>query len=291
VNEIHRPIWRDGAFHEDTWTYLQPEEALPAAGEPVLVPAKLFLAEPERFVAYNGMLGVELLPGDSVAGIAPYLWRLSLIALAFPKFSDGRNYSAARLLRERHGYTGELRAVGEVLSDQIPLMRRCGILSYAVTHAPTRAALLAGTLAEVRHYTSPSPPSGSSRGNAGRGCASRRLRSLEQEQIMSPAQAALRIEDSKSSSRPHHRGHDQDGAEHRLPAEPGWRAYGGDPRLGLEHQSGVRRRGCLRHLPCACGPRLGRRIAAASDEEIDRLDDAFRRAGHVAALLPDPADA
>ncbi len=157
MSETAKPIWRDGAFHEDSWLRYEAGGTLPAAGESLLVAANLFLAEPERFVAYNGLLGVELAPGDSPAAIAPYLWRLSLIALAFPKFSDGRNYSAARLLRERFGYTGELRAVGEVLSDQIPLMRRCGILSYAVTHGPTRAALLAGTLAEVRHYYQPIP--------------------------------------------------------------------------------------------------------------------------------------
>jgi phosphoadenosine phosphosulfate reductase len=54
-------------------------------------------------------------------------------------------------------YQGELRAVGDVLADQIPQMRRCGITSFAVTHAPTRAALEAGRLAEVKHYYQPIP--------------------------------------------------------------------------------------------------------------------------------------
>jgi phosphoadenosine phosphosulfate reductase len=123
----------------------------------VLVPLAAFLAETDRFLSYDGPLGVEVAPGESVEPLLPYLRRLALIALAFPKFSDGRNYSTARLLRERHGYKGELRAVGEVLSDQIPLMRRCGILSYEVTHDPTRAALMTGRLAEVRHYYQPIP--------------------------------------------------------------------------------------------------------------------------------------
>ena len=73
-----------------------------------------------------------------------YLTRLQLIALVFPKFSDGRSYSAARLLRERFGYKGEMRATGDVLADQIPLMRRCGIDSFEVQHAPTRRALVEG---------------------------------------------------------------------------------------------------------------------------------------------------
>ena len=89
--------------------------------------------------------------------LEPYLWRLAMVALAFPKFSDGRSYSAARLLRERLGYKGELRATGDVLADQIPLMRRCGILSYEVRHAPTRAALEAHRLAEMHHYYQPIP--------------------------------------------------------------------------------------------------------------------------------------
>lgn len=157
MSDNGRPIWRDGAFHEDSWTRLGASDALPPSGEPLLVPLAGFLADAERFVGYCGLLGVEISAGEPVLPLEPYLWRLSLVALAFPKFSDGRNYSAARLLRERYGYKGELRAVGEVLSDQIPLMRRCGILSYEVRHAPTRAALLAGSLAEVRHYYQPIP--------------------------------------------------------------------------------------------------------------------------------------
>ena len=82
---------------------------------------------------------IEVASGEAVDALAPYLQRLALIALAFPKFSDGRAYSSARLLRERLGFTGELRAIGDVLADQIPLMRRCGITSFAVSHAPTRA--------------------------------------------------------------------------------------------------------------------------------------------------------
>ena len=157
MSDNGKPIWRDGAFHPDTWRRFDPGETLPASGEPLLVPLGAFLAEAEKFVCYSGLLAVEVSAGEPVAPLEPYLWRLSMVVLAFPKFSDGRNYSAARLLRERYGYKGELRAVGEVLSDQIPLMRRCGILSYEVMHAPTRAALLAGTLAEVRHYYPPIP--------------------------------------------------------------------------------------------------------------------------------------
>ena len=150
------PIWRHGRFEADEWRRFQPE-ALPAAGQPLLAPLAIFLAEPERFLGHDGPLGVEVSAGESVGPLKPYLIRLVLIALAFPKFHDGRNYSAARLLKERFGYPGEMRAVGDVLADQIPLMRRCGISSFEVRHAPTRAALLAGRLAEMQHYYQPIP--------------------------------------------------------------------------------------------------------------------------------------
>ena len=151
------PVWRDGGFHADEWIRYTPDSALLAGDYPLLAPLALFLAEPDRFLAHEGPLGVTVGAGESVAPLEPYLGKLKLIALAFPKFSDGRSYSAARLLRERLGYKGELRATGDVLADQIPLMRRCGIASFEVSNGPTRAALLAGRLAEMHHYYQPIP--------------------------------------------------------------------------------------------------------------------------------------
>jgi uncharacterized protein (DUF934 family) len=160
AHPIADPIWRDplsgnGAFYPDQWTRHQPDAALLAGDYPLLIGLAAFLAEPDRFLAHEGPLGIEVAAGDSVDALAPYLARLSMIALSFPKFSDGRAYSTARLLRERIGFSGELRAVGDVLSDQIPLMRRCGITSFEVRHAPTRAALLSGRLAEMHHFYQP----------------------------------------------------------------------------------------------------------------------------------------
>jgi uncharacterized protein (DUF934 family) len=149
------PIWTDGRFEADTWTRLDTESDTLSEGEALLVPLASFLADTDRFLGHNGPLGVEVQAGEDVGALEPYLWKLSLIALAFPSFSDGRSYSAARLLRERMKFQGELRAVGDVLSDQIPLMRRCGITSFEVTHGPTRAALEAGRLAEVKRFYQP----------------------------------------------------------------------------------------------------------------------------------------
>jgi phosphoadenosine phosphosulfate reductase len=73
--------------------------------------------------------------------VAADLGRFASIAIAFPGFNDGRGYSSARLIAERFRYQGEIRAVGDVLMDQVPLMHRCGINAFVVTHAPTRKAL------------------------------------------------------------------------------------------------------------------------------------------------------
>ena len=67
-----------------------------------------------------------------------------LVALAFDKFADGRSFSYARILRDRRQFRGELRAIGDVLIDEIPLMLRCGFDSFDVTNAPTLAALQSG---------------------------------------------------------------------------------------------------------------------------------------------------
>ena len=114
---------------------------------------KRWLAERGALAGRNAALGLRLDAGERIDDIAADLPRFSLIALAFPKFSDGRAFSTARLLREKHGYTGELRAVGNVLSDQIPFMRRVGFDAFEVSHAPTRRALAEGRIPEVTlHY-------------------------------------------------------------------------------------------------------------------------------------------
>ena len=73
---------------------------------------------------------VRIEPGDDARDLLPYLDRLALVEVNFPSFGDGRGYSAARILREA-GYEGELRAVGDVLIDQLSHMRRCGFDSFA----------------------------------------------------------------------------------------------------------------------------------------------------------------
>jgi uncharacterized protein (DUF934 family) len=84
----------------------------------------------DGFLEQSNATAVRLEPDEDARALIPHLERLSLVEIAFPKFRDGRGYSSARVLREA-GFTGELRAQGDVLVDQIAFMRRCGFDSFA----------------------------------------------------------------------------------------------------------------------------------------------------------------
>ena len=119
------PLIKNGAAVQDPWFAATTEADLDRSG-PLLVTLELWQQHRDRLVGRVGPLGVRLASAQSPGLIAADLDRLDLVALEFPKFTDGRAYSYARLLRERHGFTGEVRAVGHVLRDQIAFMLRCG---------------------------------------------------------------------------------------------------------------------------------------------------------------------
>ena len=145
------PIWKNGAFHTDPWQRLADDAPLPA--QPVIVSKARWLKERTALADRGVPLGLHLKAGESIDDLAGDFGRFAVIALDFPKFSDGRSFSIGRLLREKHGYKGELRATGNVLSDQIPFMRRVDFDAFEVTHAPTRTALAEGRIREVTlHY-------------------------------------------------------------------------------------------------------------------------------------------
>nr|WP_272211204.1 DUF934 domain-containing protein [Marinicella sp. W31]MDC2877092.1 DUF934 domain-containing protein [Marinicella sp. W31] len=92
-------------------------------------------------------------PFDDPLKLEPVLDRIEMIALSFPAFADGRAFSQATLLRERLGYRGELRAVGDVLIDPLVLMLRCGFDSFTVENPTAIRRLQEGRLPAVnRHY-------------------------------------------------------------------------------------------------------------------------------------------
>jgi uncharacterized protein (DUF934 family) len=120
----------------DSWRLLSrgPKGELPevpAQGD-VIVPLALWLARRDAFLAYPGRLGVWLDANEGPEAIADDLQRFAVIAVNFPKFGDGRGYSIARLLRERYGYKGELRAIGDVLHDFLYFMKQCGFDAFAL---------------------------------------------------------------------------------------------------------------------------------------------------------------
>ncbi|MEM7018440.1 MAG: DUF934 domain-containing protein [Pseudomonadota bacterium] len=125
-----RKIIKDREIVEDQWQTVDAEEALPEGD--VIVPLARWLAEKEALIARTGNTGVLLQAGDGIDDITPDLVNIDLVAVEFPAFTDGRSSSYARLLRERHGYTKEIRAVGDVLRDQLALMARCGINAFVL---------------------------------------------------------------------------------------------------------------------------------------------------------------
>ncbi|KZB70364.1 MULTISPECIES: DUF934 domain-containing protein [Thalassospira] len=123
-------IVKNDSLIEQEWITVDAEGDLPSSDENLIVPLARFKEERDSLLGRNGGLGVQLNPGDAPEDLADDLDRLSIITVNFPAYTDGRGYSYARVLRERMGFTGELRAVGDVLRDQILYMHRCGFDSY-----------------------------------------------------------------------------------------------------------------------------------------------------------------
>jgi uncharacterized protein (DUF934 family) len=122
---------KNGEFIEDSFVAVGDEDALPDG--PVIVSLERWQAERETLSARNTPLGVRLKSGQEPSVIADDLDKLSVVALEFPAYRNGRAYSYARLLRERYGYKGEVRAVGNVLRDQFQFMIRCGFDALEVS--------------------------------------------------------------------------------------------------------------------------------------------------------------
>jgi uncharacterized protein (DUF934 family) len=129
---------RHGAVRDDPWVFMVDEP--PPEGGDIVVP----LARLHEIAALDraGRLGARLAAGEEVEAIAPYLPRLAIVAIEFRAFRDGRGFSSARLLRERFGFKGELRAVGEVLEDQLFFLIRCGFDSFELATPDAEAAIL-----------------------------------------------------------------------------------------------------------------------------------------------------
>jgi uncharacterized protein (DUF934 family) len=148
-------LWRKGGFAEDVWTHVADGEAAPAAGA-IIVSAERWLAQRETLSARGDPVGVQIAAGKQAIDELSQAASRPLVALSFEKFGDGRAFSYAELLRERFGFRGELRAAGDVLLDEIPLMLRCGFDSFEVSNEPTLRALKRGHLPGVSLFYQPS---------------------------------------------------------------------------------------------------------------------------------------
>ena len=137
----------------DSWQWLEPQHWLqvgegglvpdfPDAAD-LIVPRRLWALRRDDLLARRGRLGLRLEPQDDPAEVAADLQHFALVAVHFPKFGDGRAYSAARLLRTRYGYQGELRAVGQITRDLLYLLENVGFDAYQLRDGEDPAEALA----------------------------------------------------------------------------------------------------------------------------------------------------
>lgn len=127
-------IIKNNQVIDETWHLLAKDATLAGLSncDDLIVPLALWREHSHALKARDGGLGVWLDADQEVEEIADDLAHFQVIALNFPSFTDGRHYSSARLLRERYGYRGEVRAIGDVLRDQLFFMKRCGFDAYAI---------------------------------------------------------------------------------------------------------------------------------------------------------------
>ena len=135
-------LFLNGEIVDDHWVRVDGEQPIPE-GEDVLVTLPVLEAQQEEILARkNGRLGVYVEAGEQVDAFASHLDQISLVALDFPSFADGRAFSKARLLRDRYEFQGEIRATGDVRIDQVEHMRRSGFDALLVRHQPTIDCLM-----------------------------------------------------------------------------------------------------------------------------------------------------
>lgn len=136
-------LWKDGTFISDSWHYVEEGQDPSPAGH-VILTLDWWQNMRDVFLPSNVPVGVKILAGEDISSIADDLHRLSLVALDFPAYTDGRSFSKAQVLREEYGYQHEIRATGDILTDQISILHRCGFDTLEVTDSNTLEALQSG---------------------------------------------------------------------------------------------------------------------------------------------------
>jgi len=132
------PLIKNGEVVDDVWAFVEDGHEL-SPGGCVTVSLGRFLSEHDQLLHRNRSIGVRLNVGDDPGLLAPFIDQIHLIELQFPKYTDGRAFSQAQLLRRRQGYKGEIRAIGQVLRDQLRLMIRSGFDAMVIDEADAEA--------------------------------------------------------------------------------------------------------------------------------------------------------
>lgn len=146
-------IIKDKQLAVNTWQYIADDTEL--ANGNVTVSATRLKEYGAQLAAPSGLLGIRLLPGETLDGLIDYLPKLALVELYFPDMNDGRLFSLAWLLRERHGYQGEIRASGHFLPEQVFYLSRVGVNSFN----PDKPESLPVTLANLQDFSVKYQPS------------------------------------------------------------------------------------------------------------------------------------
>ena len=146
------PLIRNGAWADDDFATVADDAPLPEGG--AIVSLRRFQGERDALLARNARLGVKLASSESPEALGEDVQRLSLIVLEFPVFRDGRGFSWARMLRTRMGFTGEIRASGHFLVDQLAHLTRVGVDSFDGDTRITPEALKRA-LGEITHPYQP----------------------------------------------------------------------------------------------------------------------------------------
>lgn len=129
---------KDRAIVSDVWTLLKestgPEVLEIIPGKNLIVPYEFWQENQLEIAEYNGAIGIWLTSDQVASDLKLQVNLFPVIALNFPVFSDGRSYSNARQIRQEYNYKGELRAIGDVLRDQLYYMAQCGFNSFSLRH-------------------------------------------------------------------------------------------------------------------------------------------------------------
>lgn len=128
-----RRLLRNNRLQDDAFVYLESNASFPVDSKNIVIPLQRWLENPDTWLRHHGKVGVALENTDDVILLSPHLDDVALICIEFPQAVDGRGYSQAKLLTDRCGYANELRAIGEVLVDQLANMKRCGINAFLLS--------------------------------------------------------------------------------------------------------------------------------------------------------------